>query len=92
MPTGATAWFNIMAGSSCFIARRLEEDLKTQRALLGCTTPADTVKVQADYYNTAIEQYSAEVSRILGIVSGAMNGPQAPLKSMFARRYDDVPL
>ncbi|NNK78168.1 MAG: phasin family protein [Litoreibacter sp.] len=81
-----------MTESGRFIANRLEEELKTQQAFLGCKTPADVMQVQTDHYKTAVEQYSAEANRILELMSRAMSAPLASSKSMFDRGYDDVPL
>jgi hypothetical protein len=89
---GASAWFGIIAESGQFVARRLEEDLKAQKALMGCKTPAEVMQVQADYFRTAAEQYSEQTNRVLGILSGTMGESLVPSKSLFARRYDDVPL
>ena len=89
---GAGAWLGIVAESGQFVARRLEEDLKAQKALMSCKTPAEVMQVQADYFRTAAEQCSEQTSRVLGILSGTMGGSFVPSKSLFARRYDDVPL
>ena len=91
-PLGATAWFEIMRESGRFIARRLEEDLKAQQALLASRTAEDIMRVQADYYRTAMEQYTAESGRMMGIIFGAMSESSERSRSAFARRYDDVPL
>ena len=93
IPPAVTAqWLEVMTESGRFIAQRLEEDLKTQQAFLGCKTPADVMQVQSNYYKTAVEQYTAQAGRIFEVISGAMSGPLASSRSMFARRYDDVPL
>jgi hypothetical protein len=89
---GAAPWFDTMTKSGRFVARRLEEDMKAQQALLACSTPEDVLRVQADYYRTAIAQYSAETGRIVEVYLGAMGGPFAKSRSPFAREYDDVPL
>jgi len=91
-PFGATAWFEIMTESGRFIARRLEEDLKAQQALLASRTAEDILRVQADYSRTAMEQYSAETGRIIGIMFGEIRAPIERSRSAFARSYDDVPL
>ena len=81
-----------MTESGCFVAQRLEEDLKTQLAFFGCKTPADIMQVQTRHYKTMVEQYSAGAGRLFEITSGAMSGPLLSSRSMFARGYDDVPL
>ncbi|MDU8943579.1 phasin family protein [Ovoidimarina sediminis] len=93
IPPAVTAqWLEVMTASGRFIAQRLEEDLKTQQAFLGCRTPADVMQVQSGYYKTAVEQYTAQAGRIFELMSGAISGPLASSRSMFARGYDDVPL
>lgn len=92
VPAGVAQWVDLLTESGRFVAQRLEEDLKTQQAFLGCKTPADVFQVQTEHYKTAVAQYSAEADRIFGLMSGATRGLLAPSGSMFARRYDDVPL
>ena len=89
---GTAQWIELMKESGRFIAQRLEEDLKTQKAFFECKTPADVMQVQTNYYKTAVEQYSAEAGRIFEFMSGSISGPLASSRSMFARGYDDVPL
>ncbi|WP_410482394.1 phasin family protein [Ovoidimarina sediminis] len=91
-PASAEVFLNAFSQSGRFVLQRLGEDLKTYQAFLGCRTPAEVMQVQARYYRTAFEQYSAEASRNLGLMSGAMNGILSSSKSVFARSYDDVPL
>lgn len=89
---GATPWLESLTASGRFIARRLEEDMKAQQALLACRSPEDVLRVQADYFRTAVAQYSAETGRVVGVFLGAMGGPLARSRSAIAREYDDVPL
>lgn len=91
-PAGASFWLEMMTESGRFIAQRLEEDLKAQQAFLGCKTPAEVLQVQADYCETAVEQYAAEVGRILEFMSGTVGAPLVPYKSLYSRGYDDVPV
>lgn len=89
---GATPWLESLTESGRFIATRLEEDMKAQQALIACRTPEDVLRLQADYFRTALAQYSAETGRVVGVFLGAMCGPFARSRSTFARKYDDVPL
>ena len=91
-PFGAAVWFEVMTTAGQFLTRRLEEDLKAQQALLASRTPEDVLRLQADYYRTAFEQYSTETNRIIQIMFGAMGGPLTKFPPRFARGYDDVPL
>ena len=91
-PAGTAQWIEIMAGSGRFISQRLEEDLKTQQAFLGCKAPAEVMQVQTEYFKTAVEQYSAEAGRVLKIMTDPMSSALLSPRSMFARGYDDVPL
>ena len=78
----------IMAESISFLSERLEEDMATQKALLECKTPADLMRVQSEFYQTALEQYSAEAGRLMNLLPKIFTGSSSP----FSREYDDVPL
>ncbi|MEM6391016.1 MAG: phasin family protein [Pseudomonadota bacterium] len=50
-----------------FMARRLEEDLDTQRRIFACTSMEDLQAVQSDFLRTAMARYSEETGRIMAI-------------------------
>lgn len=82
-PKAVEAWQDIINESVGFMTRRLERDLETQQAMLNCKTPADLLKVQADFIETTFAQYTEEANRMMKIMAKAGNA---------ARGYDDVPL
>lgn len=82
-PAAAAAWQEVMAESVRFMTDRLQKDMETQKALLACKSPADLMKVQTQFYEDALADYSAQASRVLALMSG---------KSRTKREYDDVPL
>lgn len=51
---------------TAFVAERLKEDLKTQKRILGCTDMAALQSAQAEFFETAIRQYSEAACRIMG--------------------------
>lgn len=82
----------IMTESMRFFTQRLQQDMETQAAMLACKTPADLMKVQAEFFGKAVEEYGAEAARMAEIVAKAAGQPMAALKTGMARDYDDVPL
>jgi hypothetical protein len=66
---GGTAWFENLAdmGSelSSFLAERIKEDVKTQHALLNCRSMKEVHHVQAEFLQTAIDQYQAETGKLV---------------------------
>ena len=83
MPWFGMEWWQGMAqiGSemSSFMADRLREDLKTQHALMHCTTLAEIQAVQAGFVARAVDDYTAETGKLVeigqGFLTGAQTGP-----------------
>lgn len=100
MPTGmmdlnpavAQAWKVIMSESARFFADRLQQDLETQKAMLACKTPADLMQLQAAFFKTAMEQYTAFGEHIKETVSTATGETIKDVRTSQSRGYDDVPL
>jgi hypothetical protein len=57
------------------VAGRIREDMETSKALLACRSLEDIGAVQSRYFRTAMEQYSAEASRLMGLA--LRKGPEA---------------
>lgn len=73
-----------------FVRDRLQQDIKTQQAMLACTSLDDMRQVQADFCAAAQGQYAAEAVKMLDLIGkAAASGLTA---STTARHYDDVPL
>lgn len=91
-PIATATWLKIMNESAEFLAERLKKDLETQKAMLACKSPADLLKVQSDFYKTAIEHYTKETTRLFEMMSKGATSSIAEATSGHARGYDDVPL
>lgn len=85
-------WLDVMSESVRFLSERLEQDVETQKAMLACKEPAELMKLQAEFYRTAVEQYTAEATNMLEIMQKSMAGSVKAASSGLARRYDDIPL
>lgn len=91
-PALAGIWSELASESARFVSQRLQEDIKAQTAMLACKTPADLAKLQAEFFQTAMSQYTEEVYRIADIMLKA-TGPIVQLtKTGRSRDYDDVPI
>lgn len=84
------AWMEMGTEAVRFLWDRLQQDIKTQQAMMACTSLEDLRTVQAAFFTTAQQDYAAEAERMLHLIGKATAaGLTAPPK---ARRYDDVPL
>lgn len=63
------AWIEAMgdlgAEVASFIAERIREDAKTQHEILHATNAEDLQRVQGEFLQRAIDQYTAETGRIV---------------------------
>ena len=91
-PWVAKSWLEMVSESTRFVTERLQEDLKTQRAMMACRTPAELMQVQTEFCRTAVEQYSAEVTRLFGMMSQAADEGVREVTAGHTRKHDDVPL
>jgi hypothetical protein len=55
-----------------FLSERMQEDVEFQQKLLACKDASELHKLQADYVQTAIDQYTSETGRIIEMGSAAM--------------------
>ena len=55
----------VQRGIADFVAERIRQDMGTQQEFLRCRSMDDVREVQARFFRTAIDQYSAEASRLL---------------------------
>lgn len=84
------AWMDMGTEALRFVGDRLQQDIKTQQAMLACTSLEDIRKIQAEFFTAAQEQYAAEAGKMLNLIGKATTAGLA--SSPTARRYDDVPL
>jgi hypothetical protein len=84
------AWADVGAEAVRFVWDRLQQDLKTQQAMLACTSLEEMRTIQAAFFRSAQEQYATESSKMLEMMGKAATaGLSAAGKG---RRYDDVPV
>jgi hypothetical protein len=84
------AWAEMGTEAVRFVRDRLQQDIKTQQAMLACTSLEEMRQVQSEFFTAAQEQYAAEAVKMLDLIGkAAASGLTDPAT---ARRYDDVPL
>ena len=91
-PVATQAWLDVLSESTRFVADRLQQDLEMQKSMLACTSPADLMQVQTEFFKTAMEQYTDEATRLFKMMSQATEDTIKDAQSSRARSYDDVPL
>ncbi len=69
--TALKAWCDIGTEALQFVSSRMEKDIQTQKALLGCKRLEDLQKVQAEFYSKALEDYNAEATRMMELMTAA---------------------
>ncbi len=85
-------WLDMGADTLRFVASRIQQDLAAQKAILACTNLVDVQKVQTEFYSQAMEDYRAQASRIMGMMSAAAPTGLDRIPLLTKRSYDDVPL
>jgi hypothetical protein len=84
------SWMDMSTEAVRFVWDRLQQDIKTQQAMLACTNLEQIQKVQAEFFKSAQDQYAAEARKMLAMIGQATTAGMAT--STLARKYDDVPL
>ena len=84
------AWMDMGTEVVRFLWDRVQQDVKTQQALVGCTSLQEMQKIQTAHFTLAQAQYAAEACRMLALMGRAAAAGLAA--SAQARHYDDVPL
>ena len=91
-PVAMQAWQDVITECNRFVMDRLQQDLETQQSMLSCKSPADLMKLQTEFFQTAFKQYSEESIRLMQMMSDAAGQSMKEVQSSAKRRYDDVPL
>jgi hypothetical protein len=91
-PVLAKAWMDLMSEGARFMTERLHTDLETQKAFMACKTPTEFMEVQAEFLNTAMQQYAKEATRMIDMTMKASKDIGDDLQSGHSRGYDDVPV
>ena len=91
-PGIASAWVGVFAEGTRFLAHRLRQDLATQKAILDCNNATELLAVQAEFFETAIEDYSKEVMRLSNMVLRATEEAVEDAVSSHSVNNDDLPI
>jgi hypothetical protein len=84
------AWMDMGTETLRFVWDRLQQDMKTQKAMLACTSLEEIQKVQAEFFRSAQDQYAAEARKMQEMLGKATTAGMTA--SIRPRRYDDVPV
>ena len=87
-PAAGADALNMLTQGAQFFSMRLDMNLKAQKDLLACTTPAEVYKVQTEYLQTAFEHYSMAAQGMMDLWGDMMRD----VAKSAAREYDDVPV
>ena len=90
--TAFKSWFDMGLEALQFASNGLQKCVETQQAMLGCKSLEDFQKVQADFYSSAIEDYQAQVARMMGTISATKVAGLGGAIPSTKRGYDDVPV
>ncbi|MBY5931368.1 phasin family protein [Tateyamaria omphalii] len=91
-PAAAQAWMDITTECARFAMDRVQQDFAAQRAMMACTSPADLMRLQVEYCQTATKQYADQATRMVELMTAAMGQKNEDGTSPFSRKYDDIPL
>lgn len=58
-----------------FVSERIRQDMETQQALLRCRSMDEVRDVQTRFFQTAMDQYSAEAGKLMRIATEVMQRP-----------------
>lgn len=84
------SWIELGTDTMRFAYARWQDDMKTQKALLACTSPDEFRKIQTEFLVRAQKSYTAELGKRL---TSWVKTTEAGLSAIRSRRrYDDVPL
>ena len=71
VPEVGTDWFASIAAMGteimAFTAARIQQDLQMQQALLSAKGISEVQKIQMDFFQKAMEDYSTEINKLINI-------------------------
>lgn len=67
----ADAWLDLCEEWSGFVTRRLRQDVHTANAILHCQNPAEIPKIQAAFFQKAMDEYQEEAGRVNAVLLDA---------------------
>lgn len=65
-----------------FMTKRLHEDMSLGQKLVNCKHPMDIMETWADFYKTAFADYSAQATKMFGLMERAADESQAVAKDV----------
>ncbi len=86
------AWLSMGTEAMQFLSNRMQQDLKTQQALLECKKPEDLQRIQTEFFQTAMDQYAAEATKMMQTLTDATKIGLSAATPGAARKKDDIPL
>ena len=90
--TAFKAWFDMGLEALQFASSGLQKCVEAQSAMMACKTLEDFQKAQANLYTNALEDYRAQVARMMGNISATKVAGLGGAVPKMKRGYDDVPL
>lgn len=67
----ADAWLDLCEEWTGFVTRRLRQDVRTANAMLHCHNPAELPKIQAAFFQKAMDEYQEEAGRVNAVLQEA---------------------
>ena len=67
----ADAWLDLCDEWTGFVTRRLRQDVRTANTMLHCQNPADIPKIQAAFFQKAMDEYQEEAGRVNAVMQDA---------------------
>lgn len=86
------AWLDMGREAMRFASSGLQKCVEAQSAMMACKTLEDFQKVQVEFYTNTLEDYRAEVARMMGSLSASPIGTMGADMPKMKRKYDDVPI
>jgi hypothetical protein len=65
-----------------FMTKRLHEDMSLGHKLASCKHPVDILETWADFYKTAFNDYSAQATKMFGLMERVTDESQAVAKDV----------
>ncbi|MFZ1467555.1 MAG: phasin family protein [Paracoccaceae bacterium] len=90
--TALKAWVDMGMQALQFASSGLQKCVEAQTAMMACKTLEDFQKVQTEFYSSALEDYRAQVARMMGSMSATKGGGLGEKAPKMKRGYDDVPI
>ena len=90
--TAMQAWMDMGMESLRFVSERLQEDIKTQQALLQCKSLDELRAVQAAFFKAAQEHYMAEATKMMNMAVNFTKVEPTATSRDGRLGYDDVPV